>query len=797
MAVLQSILLLLMLGAYTVVGDTYVRDFHVQTFTSACMSTFFGTAPSVGTRFMSLKDFVDCARTTPMDATIGYQIAKYAVYARELHSLRQWEDASVKSRFEGLLGLFSSATSFTPAASGISELDFLYIITNAFDSAHDLHFQFKTPSLFGSSRIPPPILLNSRYNTTTSQQELYIAGFSAVVDLMYTWFTTQSTYEVMPSYQFSFTTFGNQVGRAISRKATVTKINGISAMDWASRYMRDSFPWEDDGASFNWALMENFLTPVLHAPSAVMNPALTGSTAPWAQYKVKYPSGMVVNTSNLYRDVYELDDGTVIIVPVVVDVSDNQNPDTSCVNTVPPVSQKVDSAVSYGKPAPNLIVAETQRPLLGAEDGYRRLVHDLKAPNRRQDMYVSYTEETPFTARTAIYRSNIMTVYSVPRKNTSNYVYVRINGFAVTGDYVTDATQFSNGLHAAMDTAQAVNTDTMAFDVTNNGGGFVALEELIMGVLNFSSFGSTYSVVETITSKNRHYRYAHLDKRNGKTYKADISSKIGFGAAAGAYVDPNLAASDYKLNIGSKWYDDAYNLTQVASSGNITINYATDPTLSHHGWYGASGPSGSDYLTGLFENTQFYFDSDVTFDYTGPWKGIRNITVISNGFCASACSMFTTRVGKLMPAGYSVRSVTYGGVVSNGNGVQVSQTCGGSVKKMSCPPNVIREVPATSSNYLFPGRADFAVVDGSLNNYFPMEITYNEYHWYTTRADSTPRQYQAISGDATLKLWQPNLEQRFVAVYPDTVISSSAARRFCAAVATIAVSILLLASMAA
>jgi hypothetical protein len=762
-----------MLFAVAAVSALDMRDYHVSTLSASCITELLGYSSNSPTLFMSLREFVDCARTAPMDAPIGYQLAKYAIYSRELHSLRQWQPPGVKSRFEGLLDLFSSPTSFTPAAAGISELDFLRILVNAFDSGYDLHFQFKSENILGTSRVPRPIVLGSRYNGSTGEQELFVDSLSAVTDIMEGWFGTQSRYSVMPnSLGFSFTKFRQNVTGAASRKATVVKINGIPAMDWATKVMRNSFPLDDDGAAFNWGLEENFVASVLNQPPSLMDPSLTpGAPSPWNRFHTKYASPMVIDGNSLYRDVYELDDGSKIVAPVVVEVRNTARPHTQCSGMADPVDTAAAVGGVSGRAVRDPVVAMAQRTVERAEDDYRSVVRDKK--RRLDGAYVSVSEEGSF-ARHRVYGSPLVNVYLVPRPNASKVLYFRVFGFAMGASYADDQTSLTE----AIDAAVSVTTDnmtTMVFDVFGNGGGYVALEEIFMAAINFSAFGPLGEVVSTVTPKGRVETYMRVQNRTSKAYRTDISSKTTFGVAAGSFVNSNLAAAEYGREIGSKFVDSMMNVTQDATTGNRTYSYTTITSLTNRFWYDAQGPAGSDYLTNLFENIQFIFSRPLDLS---PWRKMRNITIISNGFCASACSMFTSRLLQL-PAEYRVKTFTFGGVTAvAGGAVEMSQTCGGSVRRMSCPGDAIRQVPAGDADFKFPGRPDFALVDTSLDNYYPAEITYNEYHWYTHRSDAVPRQYQAAPGANKIKIWQPNLEQRFSEVFSYTPPASSASQAF-------------------
>jgi hypothetical protein len=306
-----------------------------------------------------------------------------------------------------------------------------------------------------------------------------------------------------------------------------------------------------------------------------------------------------------------------------------------------------------------------------------------------------------------------------------------------------------------------------------------------MAIINYSAFGQTRVVTNTTTPLGRMDTYSRIIERTVKAYRTDISSKTTFGAASGSFVNTHLGASVYGTDIGPRFMDDRMNQTQDAASGNRTYSYASQVSLTNRFWYDAQGPSGSDYLTRLFENVQVTFRTAID---VPPWRTIRNISILSNGFCVSACSMFTTRL-KQLPAEYKVTSYTFGGIFGSveDGAVEVSQTCGGSVKQMQCPGSAIRQAPAVQSPYKFPGRPDFAVINASLDNYFPVGMTYNEYHWHARRSDTTPRQYLNQPGDIKIKLWNPTLEQRFAGVFANHQLASAASHSVSLGVAFVVV----------
>jgi hypothetical protein len=216
---------------------------------------------------------------------------------------------------------------------------------------------------------------------------------------------------------------------------------------------------------------------------------------------------------------------------------------------------------------------------------------------------------------------------------------------------LNDLKPFSDMIEELLDAAEGV-TNTLVIDVASNGGGLIALQDLVLRVLD-----QGYNI------------YWQTDS-NGDP----VSSR------------PPLVGVTDKNTVFVK----SYLRTDVLESSPLRAYY---PYIMNTGTYGASHPMQPDWFepvtrngySGAYRRPSLF---QVSRDKPSPFS---RVVIVSDGFCGSACCQLVERVKRYGLNGAQIEFVAFGGD-SIDDKFQMGTFCGGSVMQLSCVASNVLQI---------------------------------------------------------------------------------------------------------
>lgn len=812
--------------------STTVLCNSIPTATSACVTQYM--APSFPLKLIPLAELVECFRTTPMDAATAYNLVEYAQYAYELHSLRghapHAED--IRRRIEGLFTLFDSTTtsavtaSFHADAHQLSEFDFHVILVNALNAMQDYHFGLIAYHLFGSSFLSRPFVFGCRWNTTSSSQELYIRAPSLSLDYWSYYFNGQSSVLANPldGAAFDFNAMANAIRRAASKQLSIRSIAGLEPIQqYMLQLWRVSSNMADDHSVFNDLLDMNLNPLMMEMPpqyflsSTSRKWTTTGTSGPSiaflrSQLYVRNTSLPTLNAiSGSYYEDFVLSDDSIIRVPLLVDLrntasapscaaesaalsSNSKLPDTSLGSTVAQVN---GSKLSLDHNA-LLTLATRQKRLRGealyrvspSHNPYADIVDDRETPSRRGrrrrlDPYVAYSDVTANALAHRVYASGVIDGFYVgPNLNNNasvstkeaSLMILRIRSFAGQS-FAATINDFVGCLNAVLSAAEGDRASNLLIDVRGNGGGYVQAQMILLSILDYDVFQKNYTT-KTYVGVSR-YPWVNVSatapvnstfrNETAMVYSANLSSKIAFNTSSATTAHETLSPGRYYDAVGLGFYLRTFNATYNRTDFLHNLTYEGD-SIDSTWFYNALGASGTDYNVPDFTAP---YPVGRALTWPASWSGWTNVTLVTDGACGSACSMFETRLSEHLPRSrYNVTSVGFGGLHGGGSStgavMQSSQFTGGSVLSMACNAALFK-----TGGYSFPGRISTSANSGS---YYPVTMRFNVWHWLSDPDDpDVPRQYVDHPVEHQIRLWDVTIEDVVNVVYGGNVAMRASA----------------------
>jgi hypothetical protein len=762
-------------------------------------------------------------------AQYAYELHTVRAYARNASAVK----ARFEGLFDLFSPTTTSmaTASFSAAATGISEFDFHVLLSNAFDAMQDYHFGLIPYHILGTTFLSRPFVFGSRYNTATSTQELFARSTSLVLEYWVRYFASQSV--VIPNpldTSFDFTGMVAAIRRVAQAQLTITSINGLDPIEqYMQQLWRVTSNMADDHCALNDLVDFNMNPTLIGVPpqyflrstsrvfaQASQGPNLTFFADRLYTYNSSLPS--LDATSGAYYEDYTFSDGTTIRVPMLVDLRNTASvpscsssglstqDDYDEVRTDETATEALSgqpsssSTATYVHLAPLLENAPTsltlamRQPRLHGEELYRMSPTDCpystdtagsSSPRqasrrrRRMDPYLAYSDDTVNSLAHRVYSSRVINGYYVGVNRSSSLsaeqtslMILRIKSFAGSS-YSATLSSFVDCINAVLLAAEGDRASNLLIDVRRNGGGYVQAQMVLLSILDYDTF-QKFFVTRTYTSVSRYSGLSVVgiapangtfDNSSTMVYSVDVSSKILYNASQSP--NPSLATGAYYDAIGLAFYADLLNGTSNKTEFLNNLTYSDDP-VTRAWYYNVNGVAGIDGLTPEF-STPLRVSRALTFP--SDWSGWRNVTLVTDGACGSACSMFESRLVDHLPrSSYTVTSVGFGGLVAGsrtGAVMQSSQFTGGSVLTMNCDASLF-----SNPNYDFVGRK----TSSTTAPYYPITFRFTSWHWLSDPDNiDAPRQYVNHPVDHQRMEWDVTIEDVVLNVYGGNVIMRSAA----------------------
>lgn len=787
---------------------------HV-TIESPCFGGFINGSDG-GLFFRQLGAVLDCYKSVPMNATTAFAVAEYAQYAWELYSLRHDVPSrfgNAGQRFASLLELFNDTSATGPKGfvHPISEVEFYALVTYVFSSVRDFHFVFTPPPLFRSGLTVHPFLLSSRLHNVTGQQLLFFKAFAS------TWAQEASAHlrarpNLFPGGLDAIDTMEAQIAAAIEEQAADTNIgiltvNDVPAIEWAMQ-ITEGFGSADPHASFNNMLDNNFRVPI-----AFLSPYTLGIHK--ADFNAKLPTPIVATTApaaaNLetLNDIFVMTNGRVVVIPRLVRTFVN-GVDPQCGGIAEEDDEGARSAgeVKRERALREWIAMSQQRGAVSIEaDGLlsdwsavtpaatpaaatssdstseQRESRRRRRLERRQQLLSERVavSATPEQVRHTVASNSLFSAQIVPSaaEGRPGFTWLKVGTFFPQDVQMSFAyiNSVVSTVQRIADTAAAVGATNLVIDLTNNGGGYIALAEALLRVLfpQFQFSASIASRRNPVSGENDVVLQSNdLEEQDRMPMMTPVTRRGAFGSTRGRTPDPptgNIrSAAHFRRRIGRQWFDDpmteAHNYT-----ANATYFAYTNSTPDDLIWW-VQGQRPSGYSRAANKDADLvppYIDLVLPLTMQRLPRRFANVTLISDGQCGSACAMFEYRIRKWVS---NVRSVTVGGVKARDTPQtrpQMQQFCGGRVLSLSCPPDPKRRVLAPQSDFPFPGRRDMFAA----RSFVSVDMNYNFYHLVADATvapeNSVPVQSLDSPADQHWWVWDLTFDEAVQRLFPGFV----------------------------
>lgn len=241
-------------------------------------------------------------------------------------------------------------------------------------------------------------------------------------------------------------------------------------------------------------------------------------------------------------------------------------------------------------------------------------------------------------------------------------------------------------------------------DVSYNGGGILCLADLYAALL-IEEWGN-------MSSSNPNAPLGYYDFR-----KSDLTDSFKNNLILGSlFTNPlfYLSIDTREPYFDFSWYHPGVNYTR----GGSTSNYSS---RVHFASICIDFPNQFD--NPYFEPYRYYFDK---------------VTIVTDGTCGSACSLFMTL---LQPLKDRVTVVSYGGLHNNTSTMDTSSFAGGNVLEWG--------LISTLTEFLGSGP--------NMPKRFPTnaQARFNYHEYYPQRHSNTPREYMKFEADYHIHQWAP------------------------------------------